>query len=163
MDDAVRQIIDRCEIIDLSTRYCTALDTRDWDLLRSCFTPGSTADFGPWGHAEGVEAIVAAARPVMEGMDATQHLVANHTVAIDGDRASMRCVLVAEHLLVGSAAGTVSTTRGVYEDSLVRSELGWRIAHRTLVVTWREGNTGIFDEAFSRFTSNESATKQSGG
>jgi hypothetical protein len=30
---------DRDEIFDVAVRYATALDTRNWDLLRTCFLP----------------------------------------------------------------------------------------------------------------------------
>jgi hypothetical protein len=32
---------------------------------------------------------------------------------------------------------------GYYEDDLVRTAAGWRIRHRRLVMTWREGNPGV--------------------
>lgn len=144
---------DRFEIVAVTYKYALALDTRDWGLLTNCFTPDATADFGVWGKAIGVEQIIAAARPVMEGMERTQHLIANHLITLNGDAAECTCYLVAEHLLSAAAGGSTSTTRGLYRDHFVRTSDGWRIAARILDVTWREGNIGIFDEALSRFTS----------
>lgn len=149
-------LYDRCEIIDVTLRYALALDTRDWALLAQCFTRDATADFGVWGKAVGLEQIAAAARPVMEGMDRTQHTIVNHMLTVNGDVADCTCYLVAEHLLITAVGGSTSTTRGVYRDHFVRTSDGWRIAARVLEVTWREGNTGIFDEAFRRFTNSTS-------
>ena len=32
---------------------------------------------------------------------------------------------------------------GRYEDRLVRTDAGWRIAHRTLTVMWTDGNVAV--------------------
>jgi hypothetical protein len=159
-DQALR---DRDEIIAVTYKYALALDTRDWTLLTGCFTPDATADFVVWGKALGVEQIIAAARPVMEGMERTQHIIANHLITLNGDEADCICYLAAEHLLTTAAGGSTSTTRGLYRDHFVRTSAGWRIAARILEVTWREGNIGIFDEAFRRFTAaNNPATRSAG-
>jgi hypothetical protein len=156
-------IRDRDEIIAVTYKYALALDTRDWALLTNCFTPDATADFGVWGKAFGVEQIIAAARPVMEGMERTQHIIANHLIALNGDEADCTCYLAAEHLLTTAAGGPTSTTRGIYRDRFVRTSGGWRIAARILEVTWREGNTGIFDEALRRFAAANNPETRSAG
>ncbi|MDQ3145604.1 MAG: nuclear transport factor 2 family protein, partial [Actinomycetota bacterium] len=33
------ELADRLEIDDLLTRYAVAIDTKDWGLLATCFTP----------------------------------------------------------------------------------------------------------------------------
>lgn len=152
VDGLVRQLLDKEEIRAVTYRYGRALDSRDWQLLRRCFTADATANFGPWGSANGVEEIVGAAAPVMEGMDQTQHVMTDHAIDIasDGQSATSSCNLVAEHLLVTPEGSSTSTTRGIYDDQWVRVGDEWRISHRELKVTWREGNTGIFGIAFER-------------
>ena len=39
------RIADRLEIDDLLTRYTVAIDTKDWDLLATCFTPDAHIDY----------------------------------------------------------------------------------------------------------------------
>jgi hypothetical protein len=47
MDEGTLQrLLDEQQIVDVMNAYTTALDTRDWDLLASCFTPDGDADFG---------------------------------------------------------------------------------------------------------------------
>lgn len=164
-DQQLERLVARQEIVDVTLRYGLALDTHDWELLRTCFTADAVADFGPWGCAKGVEAIIGAAQPVMEGMDMTQHAMLNHLVELDasGDGASATCVLIAEHLLVTSARASTSTTRGNYRDRFVRADGIWRIAHRHLEVTWREGNVAIFDEAMRRFAARSAETTNDEG
>ena len=113
---------DRAAIIDLTARYCWALDSRNWEGLREVFLPDATAELGD-GIEHGVDEIIERISGVLVPLDASQHLVANHLVTVDGDR----LYLVA----------------GGYEDELVRTPGGWRIAHRRLVVVWTEGNPGV--------------------
>jgi hypothetical protein len=41
----LQQVSDRAEISDVQLRYATAVDSRDWGLLRTCFTDDLEADF----------------------------------------------------------------------------------------------------------------------
>lgn len=151
MNDIAARLLDRQEIVDLTISYCRALDNLDWELLGSCFTDDAVLDVGPWGRHKGREAIVALCSPLFPGMDRTQHIVGNHVVEITGDDAQGTCCLVAEHLLrTVEGGGDQTTTRGLYHDRFVRTTDGWRIRDRRLEITWREGDTSIFDQAFAR-------------
>jgi hypothetical protein len=48
--EQVQLLIDRLEIDDLLTRYTVALDTREWDLLATVFTPDATIDYTSSPH-----------------------------------------------------------------------------------------------------------------
>lgn len=164
LNQQLEELVARMKIVDVTYRYGTAVDTRDWELFRTCFVPNATADFGLWGRVEGVDAIIGAAKPVMEGMDMTQHTMINHSVAFDGSgaAATATCGLIAEHLFLTSAGHSMSTTRGVYRDRFVSVDGEWRIEHRFLDVTWREGNVGIFNEAAERFASRRESASAGG-
>jgi hypothetical protein len=41
---SLEQISDRVEIEDVLTRYCYAVDDREWDLYRGLFTPDAVID-----------------------------------------------------------------------------------------------------------------------
>ena len=68
-----------------------------------------------------------------------EHDGAVHQVRVDGDTATNRCYLQAQHV-VGGANYIVG---GRYEDRLVRTDDGWRIAHRALIVMWTEGDPSV--------------------
>jgi len=54
--EAVRRLSDRQEIADLCGRYATALDTKDWALLESCFAPAPVfVHPGGWRTTERVQ------------------------------------------------------------------------------------------------------------
>ena len=48
-----QEISDRLEINDLLTRYCTAIDAKDYELLDECFTPDAKVDYVSSGGIAG--------------------------------------------------------------------------------------------------------------
>lgn len=132
---------DREAIIDVTIAYCWALDGKDWDALDDVFVPEATADLGR--RLEGIDAIKARVRGALESLDDSQHMVATHQVRIDGDRATCRCYLQAQHVRRGVDGGETFMFAGRYEDQLVRTVAGWRIAHRDLVRMWTDGNPAV--------------------
>lgn len=133
---------DRAAITELTVGYCWAIDSHDWQALRNVFAPGATAELGN-GTEHGVEAIIERISGVLSGIDSSQHIVANHQITLDGDRAACRCYLHAQHVRKAAVRGRNYVVAGRYEDDLVRTAEGWRIAHRRLVVMWTDGNPGV--------------------
>jgi hypothetical protein len=120
---------DRHAIIDILNQYATCLDARDWDGLDAVFHQDAVGHYGV--VIEGRPAIVASIRGFLDGCGATQHLLGNHEVDIDGDHA--RCATKARVIHIGAgerAALTPYEAIGVYRDQLVRTPDGWRIMHR---------------------------------
>lgn len=128
---------DRQAVIDVTVAYCWALDTRSWDDLDDVFLPDATADLG-WALT-GRDAIKERISSALSPLDGSQHMIATHDVHVDGDQATSRCYLQAQHV-VGEATFMFA---GRYEDRLVRTPDGWRIAHRDLVRMWTAGDASI--------------------
>ena len=136
-------IDDRLAIIDLTIAYCWALDTKDWPALRDVFAADATADLAS-PMLSGVDEITARIAGALGSLDDSQHLVSNHQVVFDGrDDATCRCYLQAQHVRRGTAGGDNYIIAGRYEDTLVRTAVGWRITHRRLVPMWRDGNVAV--------------------
>jgi 3-phenylpropionate/cinnamic acid dioxygenase small subunit len=141
--DAVRTLIDRQEIIDLLTRYATAVDTRDWDLLASVFTPDAYCDYTESGWIRGTIAeIIQAFRNADKADDTTitQHIMSNHVVDINGDRGQVRAYLHAQHALpMNDGSKSLYTVGGIYTDDVIRRDDGWKIARLHLRNLWTRG------------------------
>lgn len=133
---------DRVAIVDLTIAYCWAIDERNWPALHHIFVPHATAELGN-GTENGVDAIVTRISGVLNPLDSSQHLVSNHQVHVEGDRATSRCYLQAQHVRRAAEGGRNYIVAGRYEDDLVRTPTGWRIAHRRLVVMWTDGNPRV--------------------
>ncbi len=133
---------DRAAVVDLAVRYCWALDERNYDDLRHVFTPDATATLGGV-DCVGIDAIIDRVDRALTRLDASMHLVGTHQVAVDGDRATARCYLHAQHVKRGVEGGDNFVVAGIYEDELVRTTAGWRIVHRTLSTVWTDGNPRV--------------------
>ena len=143
MTDALQGLLDRAEISDLLARYSTALDAREWGLLHDVFVPDAECDYGSLGHPRSAEEIIALVRGTLDGLDATQHLVGNVVVAVDGDAATAETYLIAQHIRRGAPGGEDYLIGARYSDRLARTPAGWRIAHRTIHRMWWTGNREV--------------------
>lgn len=136
---------DVAEIIQVANRYCFAIDGHDWDTLRTeVFLPDAVVDFGgQLGVRDDVEGIIEVIAAALTPLDGSQHLVGSHLVEVDGDTATCRCYLHGQHIrhdVEGAPHFIVALT---YDDELVRTANGWRIARRRLIPNWRSGNPAV--------------------
>lgn len=134
---------DREDIVDLLNLYGFAMDTRRWDLFDRIFTPDVVADYGPtssWTDRARFKADFGGFHALF---DATQHVMTNHLVRVEGDRALAHTY--GSWRLVRHAAGDppVWDGSGWYDDALVRGAEGWRIARRTCRVVFWTGNPKV--------------------
>jgi uncharacterized protein (TIGR02246 family) len=118
---------DRLEIIELGARFDNGLDGENLDRFLSVFTPdGVLAGF--WGEAKGPEAIAGAFHFMLSTFAKNRrHVVSNHEVEVDGDRATMFSYMVVFDRATNGSIGSATFT-----DELVRLDEGWRFARRTL-------------------------------
>jgi 3-phenylpropionate/cinnamic acid dioxygenase small subunit len=120
----LQTLADRIEINDLLTRYATAVDTKDWALYRTVFTPDAFIDYESAGGVKGsFDEVVAWMESTMAGFPMTQHLIANVAVQLDGDAATVRAMFY-NPMKVGS--GKNFFCGGWYNHQLVRTPDGWR-------------------------------------
>jgi 3-phenylpropionate/cinnamic acid dioxygenase small subunit len=125
---------DREQISDVLIRYATGIDTRDWPLFRTCFTADVHADYGDIGVWDDVDGITEFMAAVHETMPATNHLLSNIAIDLDGDRASVTSYVHAVLLLDRDPQQWVDAV-GTYADTFVRTDDGWRIRERTFTPT----------------------------
>lgn len=67
-------------------------------------------------------------------LGATQHLLGNYEVALDGDRADARTAMHASHV----SADEIWVVAGTYVDRLERRGGDWKIVERALEAKWSE-------------------------
>ena len=127
----LQQIADRIEIDDLLTRYAAALDSKDWDLFSTCFTPDAAIDYTAAGGIKGTLPEVRSwLAEVMPRFPMTQHLVTNRSVQLDGDSATCRSYLFNPMGAQGGEEMVLFFEGGYYRDRLRRTPDGWRIIER---------------------------------
>lgn len=145
---------DHTEITRRVYEYAYGIDTRDWDLYRSIFADDLTMDFTSYRPSDKVrdlnaDAWVAGLKPLFTGLDATQHSISNPIVDLAADKARCRVYMQAAHFLLDDPEPEF-TIGGFYDDSLIRTNTGWKISAVTLTVWWRRGNADIMERARAR-------------
>lgn len=138
-----QEVSDLLEIETILTRYCTAIDTKQYDMLDLLFTTEATLDYT---SAQGIRGTLQEAKAWLEKVLAqfpmTQHLVGNFIITVEGDRASSRCSFFNPMGLAvqeGKERQKVLFFGGYYNDTLVRTENGWKISERVEELTWSSG------------------------
>ena len=130
----IAALADRLDIDDLGTRYATAVDTRDWDLYRTCFTADAIIDYTAAGGIRGgVDEITAWLDTALANFTHTIHYVTNRAVTLDGDHARGR---LAYYNPMGLGDDKLLVAAGYYNDDYVRTADGWRISQRVEDLTW---------------------------
>jgi hypothetical protein len=129
---STQQISDRIQIDDLLIRYTVAIDTKDWNLLDTCFTPDAHVDYTASGGVKGPYPEVRSwLEKTLAIFPMTQHFIANSTVEVDGDTGRSRTYLFNPMGLPKPDGGLqIFTVGGYYNDRLVYTDDGWRIAER---------------------------------
>ncbi|MDB5713373.1 MAG: SnoaL-like domain protein [Sphingomonadales bacterium] len=144
---SLQDLIDRATVSDTILNYATAIDRRDWSLYRSIFADEVEFDFQTWSGAPPAmvsgDDWVTSVRETLACFDATAHVITNHVITLSGDTATIVAHMTATHYF----AGEVQVLGGYYTDRLVRHGLGWKIVGCQLIITWEQGNRGLFERA----------------
>ncbi|MGV0743359.1 nuclear transport factor 2 family protein [Mycolicibacterium sp. XJ870] len=119
---------DREDITDVLVRYATGIDRRDWPLFRTVFTTDCTLDYGEIGTWSGVDAVTDFMEQTHALAGHTLHRMSNHVITVDGDTAAARTYVDA--LIMAQDNNSGVNAAGFYDDELVRTTDGWRIARR---------------------------------
>jgi hypothetical protein len=151
-------LLDRAEICDVIGRYSYAMDTRDWDLFRTCFT--DEIQFEPieeWARDDAkptkvrAEDFVEASKAFMAEMPHSQHIKIPVSFDLRGDEATVISLLQGKHYMPNLKGEAISAVIGYYRDEWVRTTDGWRQASFDEIVFWHEGNWHVSDVAVSNF------------
>ncbi len=150
----VEELTDRLEIADVLYRFAAGIDGRDWALYRSVFTDEFELDYSsyrPENHGRWrADDWAARAASLFPGLDGTQHAITNMRIDLDGDGARVRADVRADHVVIADGITRVYTVVGAYDDHLVRTAGGWRIARKCLRMRWSEGDAAIMQVARDR-------------
>ena len=129
------------DVSDVLIRYATAIDTKDWALLQTCFTAECLLDYGEigvWRSPEEIAQFMAAAHA---GSPHTLHRVTNIVVtATEAGTATARSYIDG---LVLIDALTAANPAGYYDDELVRTDEGWQITRRTFTLVLMQIASGV--------------------
>lgn len=145
-------LIARAEIAGTVMRYATAIDTRDWAMLRSILTDPFDLDYSSNGGLVGEVSVQTWVDRLasLYGFDATLHMISNPVVEIDGDTAVCTSYVDARHFLKDGEREYAALACGVYTHKLVKRGEAWVISAVTVTIAGKQGGVAAFDTAFAR-------------
>lgn len=127
----------REQIESTLNRWALGYDDNDWSLVGDCFTDDAVfsmriGDGEIIGPFEGREAILGMMREASHSQeDQRRHVTSNLVVEQDGAKATS----VAYLTLFSARDGTLTAlSTGKYEDELVRTDAGWKLAKRHIAL-----------------------------
>lgn len=134
----------RDDIAQLVSDLGLLVDARDWAALQALFTDAVDVDYTSLDGGEPQRVppadLVSGWKQMLEPLAATHHLIANHSVTVEGDGATVATNVTATHVPHDGEHWVVG---GRY-DARARSVDGrWRIAGLTLTVKWQTGSQDI--------------------
>jgi 3-phenylpropionate/cinnamic acid dioxygenase small subunit len=122
---------DKAQIAEVLIRYATGIDSKDWELFRTCWADEVDIDYGDLGHFSDPDEFTTLMKQIHDGMGQTYHRISNPAIAVDGGQATARSYVHAVLMAVPGDANSWIDAIGHYDDGLVRTDDGWRIAKRT--------------------------------
>ena len=141
----IETLSDRIEIQNLLTHYCSAIDSKQYNMLDTVFAPDACIDYTSAGGISGrLPEVKAWLERALGQFPMTQHYVTNFGITVDGDSAKSRCMFYNPMGLrdrngkEGLGLGLVFFS-GYYNDRLIRTSEGWRISERVEESTWMKG------------------------
>ena len=116
---------DKLEIHELLARYARGVDTKDWELWKSVFTPDALVDYSSAGAPVGPpDEIAAWLEQGLQVVPMTQHFISNIEVDVQGDTAKVRAMFYNPMQLPGMSE--MSFCGGYYHHEMVRTDEGWK-------------------------------------
>jgi hypothetical protein len=109
--------------------FARAMDERDWTALEEFTRADMTADLGR-GELVGRDNIVRFIRSFLDKCGATQHLLGNVIIDVDGTTAQSSADVIDMHLGSGEKAGLTFHTLGRYNDQWLKVDERWLMVRR---------------------------------
>lgn len=128
----------RDEIIEMITRLFWHTDHHEWERVVAVFADEVRLDYtslqGGQPTVQTPDQIVDGWRAFFTTVPAHQHLVSNHLVALEGERAAVTAQFIATHQWEDRSW----TLGGDYAFSLRRDGNDWRIEAMTMTAVWQD-------------------------
>jgi len=136
---SIQYISDHLEIENILTRYCYAVDDRDWDTYRHLFTPDAVIDDTVTGGMKsGVEEHLGYMRKALSKVLVSQHAMSTTLIELNGDDAEVRAHCSCPMVLATGENNRHVMFQGLwYRNSLIRTYEGWKIRSLLEEGYWR--------------------------
>ena len=143
----LHEISDRLEIEDVIIRYTRGIDTGEWDLLDTVFTPDAEIDYTESGGIADTYPTVKAwlAEVLPPFFPKRMHSLAQVDIALDGDEATATAYFHNPMPIPdpgggdGNGGEKVVEFGGLYHHTMTRTPGGWRSRKLHEEIVWKRG------------------------
>ncbi len=132
----IQTLIDRDQIRDCLCRLARGEDRRSADIIKSCWWPDSSFDYGV--YSGDFDAYLAWVVPGAEAIKNTQHIIGQSVIELDGDTAKVETHVASYHRVEMGEGDRDTCIGGRYLDTLSRRNGEWRIADRVMLYDWSQ-------------------------
>jgi hypothetical protein len=120
----------------LAKTYALGMDLRDYDLCRSAFAPDGQGE--QRGEMVPMEQYIRTTYEIGASFHATQHLIGQQYIRLDGDEAEVWSYGVAHHKVAPGEARDEIIAGVQYRDRCRRYPQGWLITERRVHMLWMD-------------------------
>ena len=150
MEETLRALQEREEVLDVVNDLFVGTDDRDWDRVRDVLAPRVLFDVESMtgSEPETLDAadIVARWEEGLRPIRAVHHQTGNFRVRVSGDEADVFCYGTATHYRPTPSGRNTRTFVGSYDFHLLRSGDRWRIDVFRLNLKYVDGNLELEKE-----------------
>lgn len=125
----IETLLDERDIQRQLIKFARAMDERDWQAIRAIVAEDVTADFGT-GEVQGSSSVIELIRSYLDNCGATQHLLGNILIDVDGGQATSESYVSDMHLSKNRELDVSFRTLGNYSDAWVKADGVWRMSKR---------------------------------
>jgi len=130
MEQLVKLMIDKQEVVQAVNEIFITMDRYDWNGFLNCFADEVEDDYtsifkgGPYKvkHADILERW-----KYLKNFSALYHSLSNHKVTVNGNEAECYSYVYSMHFLADNGGNDVWKVIGFYDHHLVRTDTGWKM------------------------------------
>lgn len=136
-------------VIDVVNGVAIYADLRQWSQLRELYSDEVAIDYTSFvgGAPAQIKAddLIAGWKVGLDRYQATQHLLGNHRVTVNGDQAQALVYVQATHWLPQSNGDSTWTVHGYYDYTLQQVGDAWRITRHVFTATIVYGSRALLE------------------
>jgi hypothetical protein len=137
------------DVVDVINGVSIFADMRQWSRLRDLYADQVEIDYTSLVGGEparvSADDLIAGWRTGLGRYRATQHLLGNHHITIDGGSAAVRVYVKATHWLPQPDGDSTWTVHGYYDYTLQQIEGGWHITRHIFTATIVYGSRALLE------------------
>jgi hypothetical protein len=133
---SVAELVERYAIEQLAKRYALGMDLRDYELCRSAFAPNGIG-IGKNGP-EPIDTYLPNTYKTAASFQATQHVISNQYIDINGDEAVAWSYGVVHHKVAKGETRDEIIAGVQYRDKCQKFSDGWLIVERSVALQWMD-------------------------